>query len=131
VIFVDSSIWIDYFNGTINAHTDYLHEALGSKNIVIGDVILMEVLQGFRLDKDFKKARELLLLFPVFELLGKDLAIQSAVNYRELRKKGVAVRKSLDVIIATFCISKGMQLLHNDKDFKPMEKYLKLKIVKV
>lgn len=129
MILVDSSVWIDYFNGKVTPKTDWLDSALGKEMIVTGDLILIEVLQGFQSDRDFKKARELLLYFPVMEMLGKELAIESASNYRFLRKKGLTIRKTMDVIIATFCIHHGFSLLHDDRDFDLLEKHLNLKTV--
>jgi len=129
MIVVDSSVWIDYFNGKRTRQTNLLDSLLGSELIVIGDVILTEVLQGFQEDRDFKKARELLDSLIFRQMLGKELAIKSAENYRILRKKGVTVRKTIDVIIATFCIESNLPLLHSDRDFRPMEKHLSLKVV--
>ena len=129
MILVDSSVWIDYFNGAKTSRTDWLDAALGSEPLVMGDIIFTEVLQGFQDDKDFKTAKKLLLSFPVMEMVGQELAIKSAMNYRFLRKKGVTVRKTIDVMIGTFCIHHHILLLHSDRDFEPMEKYLKLKTV--
>ena len=129
MIVVDSSVWIDYFNGKVTKQTNLLDSLLGSELIVIGDIILTEVLQGFQEDRDFKKAKELLDTLIFREMLGKDLAIKSAKNYRRLRKKGVTVRKTIDVIIATFCIENNLPLLHSDRDFRPMEKHLNLKVI--
>lgn len=129
MIVVDSSVWIDYFNGKITKQTNLLDSLLGSELIVIGDIILTEVLQGFQEDRDFKKAKKLLDTLIFREMLGRELAIKSAENYRILRKKGVTVRKTIDVIIATFCIANNIPLLHSDRDFSPMEKHLKLKVI--
>jgi predicted nucleic acid-binding protein len=129
MILVDSSVWIDYFNGRKTTKTDWLDSALGNEQIIVGDLILAEVLQGFQSDKDFKTARKLLLAFPFMAMVGKELAIKSALNYRFLRKKGVTVRKTIDVMIGTFCLNYQLTLLHDDIDFDPMEKYLNLKIV--
>ncbi len=129
MIVVDSSVWIDYFNGKITPKTNWLDSALGNQPILIGDLILTEVLQGFQSDKDFNKAKNLLLSFPVFEMLGQEVALKSALNYRYLRKKGVTIRKTIDVIIGTFCIHNAFSLLHDDRDFTPLEKYLRLKVV--
>lgn len=131
MILVDSSVWIDYFNGKVTPKTDWLDSALGNEPIVIGDLILTEVLQGFQIDKDFKTARKLLLNFPFMEMLGKELAIESALNYRYLRKKGVTIRKTIDVIIGTFCLHHRFSLLHDDRDFGPIEKHLKLETVRI
>ncbi len=131
MILVDSSVWIDFFNGKITPKTDWLDSALGNQPILIGDIILTEVLQGFQNDKDFKTAKSLLLDFPVMEMLGQELAIKSALNYRRLRKRGVTIRKTIDVIIGSFCISNNFSLLHDDRDFYPLEKYLNLKAVQI
>jgi len=127
VIFVDSSVWIDYFNGATNTQTDCLDGLLGKEPVVLGDLVLIEVLQGFRRDRDYRIAREMLTSLRVFTLGGQDIALQSAHNFRLLRKKGVTVRKTIDVLIATFCIDKGIPLLHSDKDFEPFHQYLKLR----
>ena len=130
MILVDSSVWIDYFNGRRTPQTDLLDDRLGTQPIVVGDLILTEVLQGFQSDRDFAQAKRLLDSLVFAEMLGRDLAIMSARNYRILRRKGVTVRKTLDVIIGTFCIAHRLPLLHSDKDFDPIEKYLGLKVVR-
>jgi len=130
MILVDSSVWIDYFNGRTTPQTELLDDRLGIEPLVVGDVILTEVLQGFQSDKDFAQAKRLLDSLVFVEMLGRDLAIQSAQNYRILRRKGVTVRKTLDVMIGTFCIAHRLPLLHGDKDFDPMERHLGLKVVR-
>lgn len=129
MIVVDSSVWIDYFNGKKTPQTNWLDSSLGNIPIIVGDLILTEVLQGFQNDKDFKVARDLLLEMTIMEMGGRDLSIQSALNYRALRKKGATVRKTIDVMIGTFCIHYRLPLLHDDRDFDPMAKFLGLKIV--
>ncbi len=131
MILVDSSVWIDYFNGRNSDKTDWLDSAIGNKHIIVGDLILAEILQGFQSDHDFKTAKKLLLDFPFMEMVGQELAIKSAFNYRFLRKNGVTVRKSIDVMIGTFCIHCQCLLLHDDRDFDPMERYLKLKTIAI
>jgi predicted nucleic acid-binding protein len=131
MILVDSSVWIGYFDGKINPQTDWLDSALGREIIIVGDLILAEVLQGFKGDRDFNKAKELLSHFQFMEMLGRELAIKSAENYRFLRKKGVTVRKTIDVMIGTFCIHHNISLLHDDQDFDPLAKHLKLNAVDV
>jgi predicted nucleic acid-binding protein len=126
MIVVDSSVWIDYFNGEFTRQTALLHSFLGRDPVVVGDLILAEVLQGFRYDKDVRIARKLFDTLVFREMLGKDMAIQAAQNYRKLRERGVTIRKTIDVMIATFCIENGLPLLHNDKDFESMKKHLKL-----
>ena len=127
MILVDSSVWIDFFNGVENAETDKLNEVLGLEEVVIGDLILAEVLQGFRSDKDFKVAKDVLTSLTVHDLIGKELAIKSANNFRKLRKKGIPIRKTADVIIATYCIENKIPLLFTDKDFVPFVDNLRLK----
>ena len=126
MILVDSSVWIDYFTGTDNKSTNTLHNILGLKPVAVGDLILTEVLQGFRHDKDYKTARALFEDVSIFEMLGTEMALKSADNFRALRKKGITVRKTADVIIASFCIEQKLPLLFSDKDFKPFVKHLGL-----
>jgi len=127
-LLVDSSVWIDYFNGDDTSQTNYLDQALGQIEIVVGDLILTEVLQGFRLKRDFEIARDALLKFPVLEMVGIQSALTSAHNYRDLRRKGITVRKTIDCLIATFCIETGLELLHSDHDFDPFEEHLGLRV---
>ena len=129
MIFVDSSVWIDYFNGRITRQTDLLDGLLDREPVLTGDLILAEVLQGFREENDYQKARDMLTSLPYLDMLGKDMAVRSAENYRLLRKNGITVRKTIDVIIATFCGFYGFTLLHDDRDFDPMTKYLGLEIL--
>ena len=131
MILVDSSVWIDYFNGAETSQADWLDSSLGNIPIVISDLILIEVLQGFQSDKDFKIARDLLLGIPFAQMGGKSLALESAMNYRYLRKKGITVRKTIDVIIGTFCIHNKLILLHSDRDFDPMVKFLGLQTIDI
>jgi len=127
MILVDSSVWIDFFNGVDNIETNKLDEMLGLEEIATGDLIITEVLQGFRNDNDFKAAKNILTSLTVFEMLGEKLAIKSANNFRRLRKNGITIRKTPDVIIATFCIENKLPLLFSDKDFLPFVDYLKLR----
>jgi predicted nucleic acid-binding protein len=126
---VDSSVWIDYFNGKKTAQTDWLNSSMGDTPIIMGDLILTEVLQGFQSDRDFRITRNLLLRLPFMPMGGQTLALESAENYRLLRKNGITVRKSIDVMIATFCIHYRLPLLHDDRDFDPMVKFLGLKTI--
>ena len=129
MILVDTSVWIDYFNGHDTAETGKLDALLGTEPLGIGDLILTEILQGFRSDADFRKAKELLTTLTIFEMLGVDNAIRSAEHYRELRKRGVTVRKTADVIIATFCIVEDHSLLYSDRDFTPFVAHFGLRTV--
>ena len=128
MILVDSSVWVDYFKGTITVQTTRLDGLLGSEPLAIGDLILTEVLQGFHDDRDFHQARRMLTALTVVELGGQDIAIQAAKNFRTLRRKGVTVRKTIDTVIATHCIENGYELLHNDRDFDPFAKHLGLRV---
>ncbi len=130
MILVDSSVFIDYFNGINNWHTEELNALLGNELVITGDYILAEILQGFRNDKDFRTAKEIMQSFPCFNICNEELAIKSAENFRYLRAKGITVRKTVDLIIGTFCIENDIELLHNDRDFDPMGQYLNLKIRK-
>jgi predicted nucleic acid-binding protein len=131
MILVDSSVWIAYFNGQKTAQTERLDVSLGNSPIVMGDLILTEVLQGFQNDRDFRTARDLLLRLPFMPMGGQAMALESAANYRFLRKKGVTVRKTIDVMIGTFCIHHRLPLLHDDRDFDPMVTFLGLKTVEL
>jgi predicted nucleic acid-binding protein len=129
MILVDTSVWIDYFNGKDNLETDILDKALGNETVAIGDLILIEILQGFRADKQYNMAKELLEPLQKFEMLGLDIAVKTADNYRKLRKRGITIRKTADVIIATYCIENNIPLLFTDRDFIPFVKHLGLQPV--
>lgn len=129
MILVDTSVWIDYFKGIETQETNLLDTALSNDSVAIGDLILLEILQGFRADKDYDTAKEHLQVLPQFSMLSQEIAINAAENYRILRKRGITTRKTADVIIATFCINKSIPLLFADKDFIPFTKHLKLQSV--
>ena len=129
MILVDSSVWIDYFRGIVTPQSDRLDQFLGTVPLAIGDLVLVEVLQGFMDDKEFRHAKKLLMAFDRVDLGGHDIAISAAQNYRTLRSKGVTIRKTIDTVIATRCIESGYTLLHSDRDFEPFVKHLGLKSV--
>lgn len=129
MILVDSSVWIDYFKGAFTPQTEKLDSLLGSEPLAIGDLILTEVLQGFADERDFNHAWKLLTSLTVVDLAGQEIAIQAARNFRMLRQLGVTVRKTLDSVIATRCIESDYDLLHNDRDFDPFVKHLRLRSV--
>ena len=131
MILVDSSVWIDYFRGNTTAHAEKLDSLLGNEPLAIGDLNLTEVLQGFDDARDFEQAKKLLTSLLVVELGGQVVAIQAAKNFRTLRTLGVTVRKTIDTIIATFCIENGYTLLHCDKDFEPFVTHLGLQTVQI
>ena len=129
MILVDSSVWVDYFKGTITPQTQMLDRLLGTEPLAIGDLILTEVLQGFDDERDFNQARKMLTSLIVIELGGQQIAIQAAKNFRALRSLGVTVRKTIDTVIATRCIESGYDLLHSDRDFDPFARHLGLRVV--
>jgi predicted nucleic acid-binding protein len=128
LILVDSSVWIDYFRGTVTRQTEILDGLIGQQPLAIGDLILTEVLQGFDNQRDFNEARKMLTSLKVVELGGQQIAIQAAKNFRALRRLGLTVRKIIDTVIATRCIESGYDLLHSDRDFDPFAKYLGLRV---
>lgn len=129
MILVDSSVWIDYLRGVETRQTDQLHGVLGIEPLAIGDLILTEVLKGTTKEKDFKHVLRLLNGLDAVPLGGHAVAIQAARNGRALREMGIAVRKTIDCIIATRCIMEGMTLLHSDRDFDPFVAHLSLQSV--
>ncbi len=129
MIIVDTSVWVDYFNGYDNNETDILDNALGKQEVAIGDLIALEILRGFRLDKEYSTARKYLARLHQYNMLSPQLAIKAADHYRKLRKKGITIRKTADIIIATFCIEEKLPLLYADKDFIPFSEHLKLRAV--
>jgi predicted nucleic acid-binding protein len=128
VTLVDSSVWIAYFNGVVCRQTDLLDRLLSERLILLGDLMIAEVLQGFAKDADFRSARALFAGLRCVDLVGRELAIEAAVNFRRLRCDGITVRKTIDMLIATYCIANGHELLHMDKDFDPMARHLGLKV---
>ena len=126
MILVDTSIWIDYFNGIENKETNILDISLIDGTVAIGDMIVMEILQGFRSDQDYNKAKKSLATLEQYEMFGQSMVIKCADNYRALRKRGITIRKTADVIIASFCIDNKIPLLFSDRDFMPFVKHLNL-----
>lgn len=127
---VDSSVWIDYFGGKITTQTDLLDAALDWQEIALGDIVLCEVLQGYRRQQDFEAARRALLHFPIYTMVGTEIALKSAENYRTLRRQGITVRKTIDCLIATFVIEQEFTLLHSDRDFDHFERHLGLQVAR-
>jgi predicted nucleic acid-binding protein len=127
VILVDSSVWIDYFRGTATPEAERLDALLGTEPVATGDLMLTEVLQGFVSDRDFNQAKKLLSTLTIVEVVGQDIAIQAARNFRTLRARGITVRKTIDSLIATRCIESGLILLYSDRDFDPFVEHLGLR----
>ncbi len=129
MILVDSSVWIDFFRGTASPEADQLDALLGNEPLLIGDLILTEVLQGFTSERDFNQAHRLLGSLDLITIGGREIAIQAARNFRTLRSLGVTVRKTIDTLIATRCIESGVALLHSDRDFDPFREHLGLQTI--
>ncbi len=129
MILADTSVWIDFFRNKPTRHAEWLDRNLGIESLVVGDLILAEVLQGFREDKGFNEARRLLCQLAQVNVGGADLAVDAARNYRRLRKMGVTVRGTVGVLIATRCLADSLRLLHSDRDFDAFEKHLGLRVV--
>lgn len=131
MIVADSSVWIDYLRGTETPQVELLDRLLDRDTVAIGDLILAEVLQGIRDDREFARVSELLGALPACEMAGFELALKSARNHRRLRARGYTVRKTIDLLIGTCCIEQGLTLLHRDRDFDAMEDVLGLRVLKV
>lgn len=129
MVIVDTTVWVDYFQGTRNSETDWLYIQLDRQRLGLTDLILCEVLQGVRDDVAARKVERSLLRLQVFETGGVALAREAARNYRVLRSRGHTVRKTIDCLIATFCLRGHHSLLHRDRDFDPFEEVLDLSVV--
>jgi len=128
VIVVDSSVWIDFFHGVSTPEVERLDGLLGVTPLAIGDLVLVEVMQGFRTDQDVATARQLFRSLALLPMLGGSNAWKAAENYRQLRSKGITVRKTIDGIIATACIEANLPLLFSDRDFRPYVEHLGLEV---
>ncbi len=127
---VDSSVWIDFFNGRDSPEALHFKGNLRRERFLVADLVLLEVLQGFRSDLEFERARDAMLKFQVVSLGGRQAAIRSAQNYRRLRAQGVTVRSAIDCLIASFCIANDCRLLHSDRDYSYFEKHLGLNVLR-
>lgn len=126
MILVDTGVWIDYFNGTQSRHTDALDLAIVEGIVAMGDLIFLEILQGIRNDRQYRSTKQSLMTLDQLQMFGKGMLEKCAENYRTLRKKGLTVRKTTDVIIATYCIEQKLPLLFTDRDFIPFVDHLGL-----
>jgi predicted nucleic acid-binding protein len=129
VVIVDSTVWVDYFNGQHNPETDWLEARLDQERLGLTTIILTEVLQGIGDERRAADVQKALLELEVFEAASAELAVDAARNYRTLRRRGKTVRKTIDLLIATFCLRDGHSLLHRDRDFDPFEELLGLSVV--
>jgi predicted nucleic acid-binding protein len=127
VIVVDTSAWIDHLRDRGELpHVQALRSLFGREPIIVGDLVMAELLQGASDEATASKLERLLRSFELRAMTSMTLAVQSARNYRTLRRLGVTVRKTMDMLIGTFCIESGFSLLHSDRDFEPMEQHLGL-----
>ncbi len=129
MVITDTTVWVDYLNGVLNAETAWLRVEIYRQPIGLTDLILCELLQGLKDDRQVEATRRALAGCVVFDSGGEALAFAAALNYRMLRTRGVTVRKTIDCVIATFCIRGGHALLHRDRDFNAFEQHLQLKVV--
>ena len=129
MVIVDTTVWIDYLNGVQTPQTDWLDTEVEKQRLGLTDLILCEILQGVKTDEQATEAQRELMKFEVMPMSGIELAVAAAQNYRKLRAKGRTVRKTVDCLIATFCLMNGFTLLHNDRDFDPFEEILGLRVI--
>lgn len=129
MVVVDTTVWIDYLGGVTNPHSMWLDRELGNKPLALTDLIYCEVLQGIRSDATFLNVRRNLERLPIFQTSGVRLALAAAENYRYLRTHGLTIRKTIDSLIATFCLESGHELLHRDRDFDAFESHLGLRVI--
>ena len=130
MIVIDSSVWIDFFNGIATAEVERLRSLIGRQPLLVGDMMLLEVLQGVAHEREARRVESALRRFDLAPMLCPDLAVQGAANYRRLRQRGITLRKTIDLIIGTFCIASGHTLLTSDRDFLPMAEHLGLKLLR-
>jgi predicted nucleic acid-binding protein len=126
VILVDTSVWIDHLRETVTAPVAYLRSLISGEELLVGDLIICEVLQGLQTDAEARLVEDALREFEVVPLVDAELAAKAAANYRFLRRRGITIRKTIDLLIGTYCIERGHALLHSDRDFAPMESFLGL-----
>jgi predicted nucleic acid-binding protein len=126
LIVVDSSVWIDFLNGRDLPHVRRLREILGSTEIIVGDLMLCEVLQDLSNEQAAQDVEVLLRRFEIVPMAGDAIAVQAARNFRSLRRRGITIRRTIDLLIGTWCIEHSRPLLHNDSDFRPMARHLGL-----
>jgi predicted nucleic acid-binding protein len=129
VVIVDTTVWVDYLNGVVAPHTDWLDREVEHQRLGLTDIILCEVLQGVREERQFRQVEARLTRFEVHETGGREIALATARNYQVLRARGRTIRTTIDGWIATFCILSGHALLHNDRDFDHFEAILGLSVI--
>ncbi len=130
VVIIETGVWVDFFRGIRNHQTEWVLRELGGRMLGTLDLIVCEVLQGIPKDADYERIKQNILRLTVYNSGGEDMALESAQNYRKLRSKGITIRKTIDCIIATYCIHHGLALLHKDRDFDPFETHLGLRVIR-
>lgn len=130
MVVIDTSAWIDYLRGADTPWANAVDDAMDNDRVIIGDLIIVELLQCIKNPNEYRQVEELVDSLEYKTFVGKDIAKKSAENYRTLLSKGLTVRKTIDMLIGTFCIENKIPLLHNDRDFDPMEEYLGLEVIK-
>lgn len=128
MIVVDTSVWIDFLNGVPTPEVERFKRMLGTGAVLLGDLVLCEIMQGLRDERRTASVGKTLEVFRVVPMVGPTIARKAAANYRLLRGRGVAVRKTIDLLIGTFCVENGHRLLHDDRDFRPMADHLGLEL---
>lgn len=126
MIAVDTSVWIDFLNGRNAAHVQQLRAILGAEDVIVGDLMLCEVLQGLESERMAQEVEALLRRFEIVPMAGEAIAVAAAHNFRSLRRRGITIRRTIDLLIGTWCIENRAPLLHNDSDFRPMARHLGL-----
>ena len=131
MILVDTTVWIDHLHDAATPHVAWLRDTIVNRRalLLVGDLILCEILQGLSTEREAALVERALRRFQVVSLVGPDVAVRSAANYRDLRRRGVTVRKTIDMFIGTYCIEHHHTLLHTDRDFDQLERHLGLKII--
>ena len=130
MVVVDSSVWIAFFSGRPSPARAELGRLLyeGEARVVVPDVVLYEVLRGFRHERELRQARGLMQALSIESSGGELLALAAAEHYRNLRSRGITVRSAIDVLIAAFCIEHDYLLLHDDRDFDPLAEHRGLRV---
>lgn len=129
MVIVDTTVWIDYFSGVQTPQTDWLDREIDRQRLGLTDLILCEVLQGVKDEEQAAETQRELMKFEVIPMSGIELDVAAAQNYRKLRAQGRTVRKTVDCLIATFCLTNGHALVHNDRDFDPFEQIMGLRVI--
>lgn len=129
MVVIDTTVWVDYFRGLSNPETEWLDIEMGRQRLALTDLSLCELLQGLSDEATARRVQKQMLEFFLCDTGGKELAIAAAANFRALRSRGRTIRKTIDVLIATFCLRNGHSLLHRDRDFEPFEEFLGLSVV--